>query len=100
MEWLLLAIVIAVCLVGAYYQLQVLANSKPGKLSRVWLGGWVFHPEYLEQGGQPYRKKLLACMAIFLLLTVAMQFFPGHSEMRMHQEPVEVQARSASASGG
>lgn len=66
--WLFLAILIAVCLVGAYCQLQVLANSKPGMLSRVWLGGWIWHPEYLEQGGLPYRKKLLVCMAIFLLL--------------------------------
>ena len=69
MEGVFLAIVIAVCVVGACYQLQVLAHSKPGMLSRVWLGGWIWHPDYLEQGGLPYRKKLLVCMAIFLLLT-------------------------------
>lgn len=89
-EWLLLAIVIAVCLVGAYYQFQVLGYSKPGKLSSVWRGGWIFHPEYLEQDGQPYRKKLLACLAIFLLLVGVMQFLPMHREL--NQSPIGTDA--------
>ncbi|MGA7748980.1 MAG: hypothetical protein WCA63_02420 [Gallionella sp.] len=54
--------------IGGYYQLQMIAYSKAGMLGNIWWGGWIFHPEYLERNGQPYRKKLLACWAIFLLL--------------------------------
>jgi hypothetical protein len=67
-DWFLLAMIISVILVGAYYQLQLLAHSKPGRLFSLSTGGWIFHPEDIEEGGQPYRKKLLICYGIFTLL--------------------------------
>jgi len=75
---LLLSIAIS-CLVVVlfYYQIQVLFHTKPGMLARVVYGGWIFHPEYLEQGGKCYRKKLLASMAIFVVLTLILMFMPG-----------------------
>lgn len=71
-EWLLLAVMIAVALMAGYYQFQMLANSKDGSLSSVWRGAWIFHPELLKEGGQPYRKKLLLCLGILFLLMLIM----------------------------
>jgi hypothetical protein len=71
-DWLLLAMIIAVIILGGYYQLQVLAHSKPGRLLSLSMGGWIFHPEDIEEGGQPYRKYLLICYVIFTLLVVAL----------------------------
>lgn len=74
-RWLLVGIVIAVGFVGGYFQLQIFANSKPEKVGSVWLGGWVFHPEYLEKEGQIYRKRVIACWAVVLLLILVMKIF-------------------------
>lgn len=64
---------IAVGFIGGYYQLQMIAYLKAGRRASVWTGGWIFHPEYLEVDGQPYRKKLLASWIIFLLLVAGLK---------------------------
>ena len=72
-QWLIVAIMIAIGFIGGYYQLQLIAYLKEGKRLSVWTGGWIFHPEYLEKDGQLYRKKILACWAIFVLLLAALR---------------------------
>jgi hypothetical protein len=70
-QWLLVAMIIIVGLVGGYYQLQIVAYLKEGKRTSAWSGGWVMHPEYLEKEGQQYRKKYLGCWLIAILLIIA-----------------------------
>jgi hypothetical protein len=67
-QWLLVAIIVAVGFVGGYYQLYITVNLKEGKRTSVFTGGWIFHPEYLEENGRAYRKKLIGCWMIIVLL--------------------------------
>jgi len=76
-KWIIVAMMIGVGFIGAYYQFQMLGYSKPGRLSSVWRGGWIFHPEDLEDDGHTYRKRALACLGIFVLLAAMMKVLPA-----------------------
>jgi hypothetical protein len=71
-EWILLALMILDTLMGAYFQIQMLANSKEGAVSSLWKGAWVFHPELLKDEGLSYRKKLFLCLGFFFVLMLMM----------------------------
>lgn len=60
----LVAIVIALGPIAYYFQMQVIAYLKKDKFSSLFSKGWIFHPEYLEEPGQQYRKKLLGCLIV------------------------------------
>ena len=73
LQWLLVAMIVIVGLVGGYYQLQIVAYLKEGRRASVWFGGWLSHPEYLEKEGQQYRKKFLGCLIIAILLIASIK---------------------------
>jgi hypothetical protein len=58
----LIVFVIALGPIGYYFQIQATCYLKKDKFSSLFSYGWIFHPEYLEEPGQKYRKKLLSCL--------------------------------------
>ena len=72
MQWILFITIVIDGILAGYYQLQMLGYSKSGRLSSVWRGGWIMHPEYLDDGGQPYRKKLFISLVVFAVLVFIM----------------------------
>ena len=70
LQILLIAFFILLGVIGFYYQLQAQSYLKKDRVSSMYTKGWVFHPEYLEEPGQIYRKKLIICWAVAALLVV------------------------------
>jgi hypothetical protein len=71
-EWILLILMIINTLIGGYFQIQMLANSKEGALSSLWKGAWIFHPELLKEKGLGYRQKLFFCLGVLFVLMLMM----------------------------
>lgn len=69
-QWLLVAISIAIGLFGGYYLLLITAHMKEDKRATVWIAGWFFYPEYLDEIGKAYRKKIIGCWVVGLALSI------------------------------
>jgi len=72
-QWWLVAMIIVAGLVGGYYQLKIVGSLKEGKRASIWSGGWLFHPEYLDENGHAYRKKIIRCWIIAISLIVGIK---------------------------
>lgn len=76
-QWLFVAIIIVISLVGGYYQHQIIAHMKEGKRISALVGGWLFYPEYLDETGKAYRKKIIGCWVVIMLMIAGIQMLPN-----------------------
>ena len=70
LQWLLVAIFVALGLVGGYYHQLIIADMKEGKAAYTWFGGWVFSTEHLDENGKRYRKIIIGCWLVVIALAV------------------------------
>ena len=70
----LMILILLLSLVGGYYHLQVWGALKEGYRSSIWSGRWLFHPEWLDEGGRLYRKKFLYVLLLGVILVVIFYF--------------------------
>ena len=68
---LLIACFVLLGLIGFYFQLQAQSYLKKNRISSMFTKAWIFHPEYLEEPGLVYRKKLIICWAVAASLILA-----------------------------
>jgi len=68
--WLLLTIIIAIGIYGAYCQLILFEHMREGKRAGYWIGSWFIFPENLDEIGKEYRKKLIRCLVAAMVLSV------------------------------
>lgn len=61
---LLIAFFILLGVIGFYFQLQAQSYLKKDRVGSMYTKAWIFHPEYLEEPGRMYRKKLIICWAV------------------------------------
>jgi len=68
-QWLIVVMSIAIGFYGGYC-LLIITHTKEGKGATVWLAGFLFYPEYLDEVGKTYRRKMIICWVVGLALAV------------------------------
>ena len=69
-QWLITIILIAVGLYGSYCQFIIIQHGKEGNRANLWMLGYLFCPECLDEVGKTYRKKIIVSWVIGMAIII------------------------------